>query len=123
MSSTRPTAATDCFSQRAIRSSSSAPEPQSEVRLYTHLATREDTHLLFGFLDRDRAPLVPGLEQGQRRPLGGQRLDDRQTIESGQHAVDGHKTPILVLSPLAQVDDRGARAARSRVLSGTSRGI
>ncbi len=26
------------------------PAPESEVRLYTHLAVREDTHLLYGFL-------------------------------------------------------------------------
>ncbi|MDQ3772907.1 MAG: Holliday junction branch migration protein RuvA [Pseudomonadota bacterium] len=50
------------------------PKPQSEVRLYTHLAVREDTHLLFGFLTETERRLFRALIRvngvGARTALG-----------------------------------------------------
>ncbi len=50
------------------------PKPQTEVRLYTHLAVREDTHLLFGFLTETERRLFRALIKvngvGPRTALG-----------------------------------------------------
>ena len=50
------------------------PEPQNEVRLYTHLVIREDTQLLFGFLTETERRLFRALIKvngvGARTALG-----------------------------------------------------